>query len=104
MAKADVVVLGAGFAGAAAACVCAGHGLSTIVLEARGHAGGRAYTRNFAQSPDRLDFGGSWIAPWHDRIRHYAERAAIALRPTHPVTEHRWHDGQTLRSGVPTSA
>jgi monoamine oxidase len=104
MTKADVVVLGAGFAGAAAACICAEHGLSTIVLEARGHAGGRAHTRNFAQTPDRLDFGGSWIAPWHDRIRHYAEKTATALRPTHPVREHRWHDGETLRSGAPTSA
>ncbi|HTN96728.1 MAG TPA: NAD(P)/FAD-dependent oxidoreductase [Nordella sp.] len=93
----DVVILGAGLAGAAAACICAERGFSTVVLEARDRTGGRGYTRAFAGTNELLEFGGGWIAPWHDRIRHYAERNAITLRPTHPVTEHRFHDGKTLR-------
>lgn len=99
----DVVILGAGLAGAAAACICAERGLSTVVLEARDRTGGRGFTRAFAGTGDLLEFGGSWIAPWHDRIRHYAERNAITLRPTHPVTEHRVHDGKTLRRSPPAS-
>lgn len=99
----DVAILGAGLAGAAASCICADHGLSTVVLEARDRAGGRGFTRNFADTVDVLEFGGSWITPWHDRIRHYAERTGITLKATHPVIEHRWHDGKVLRSGVPAS-
>lgn len=99
----DVVILGAGLAGAAAACICAERGLSTVVLEARDRTGGRGYTRAFAGTSDLLEFGGGWIAPWHDRIRHYAERNGVTLRPTHPVTEHRFHDGKTLREKPPAS-
>ena len=99
----DVAILGAGLAGAAASCICADHGLSTVVLEARDRAGGRGFTRGFAGTSDMLEFGGSWITPWHDRIRHYAEKTQITLKATHPVIEHRWHDGKVLRSGVPTS-
>lgn len=99
----DVVILGAGLAGAAAACVCAERGLKTVVLEARDRAGGRGFTRRFAGTPDLLEFGGSWIAPWHDRIRHYCTRNGITLRPTHPVTQHRFHDGHALGSRVASS-
>ncbi len=103
MTKADIAILGAGLAGAAASCICADHGRSTVVLEARDRAGGRSFTRGFAGTSDMLEFGGSWITPWHDRIRHYAEKTQITLKATHPVIEHRWHDGKVLRSGVPTS-
>lgn len=99
----DVVIIGAGLAGAAAACVLAEQGLSTIILEARDRAGGRGYTRSFAGSDDLLEFGGSWITSWHDRVRYYAEKTGITLRPIHPVSEHRWHDGKMLRIGIPTS-
>lgn len=101
--RCDVVIVGAGLAGAAAACVCTERGLSTIVLEARDRAGGRGFTRHFAGTNDLLEFGGGWIAPWHDRIRHYAERNDITLRPTHPVTEHRFHDGVSLCAAAPAS-
>lgn len=91
--RCDVVILGAGLAGAAAACICAERGLSTVVLEARDRAGGRGFTRHFAGAHNLIEFGGGWIAPWHDRIRHYAERTGITLRPTHPITEHIVHGG-----------
>lgn len=91
--RCDVVILGAGLAGAAAACICAERGLSTVILEARDRAGGRGFTRHFAGTDDLLEFGGGWIAPWHDRIRHYAGLTGVTLRPTHPVTEHRVHGG-----------
>ena len=94
--RCDVVILGAGLAGAAAACICAGRGFSTVVLEARGRAGGRGFTRRFSGAQDLLEFGGGWIAPWHDRIRHYAERTGVTLRPTHPVTEHLVHGGRQV--------
>ncbi|MGE0238198.1 MAG: flavin monoamine oxidase family protein [Parvibaculaceae bacterium] len=97
----DVVIVGAGLAGAAASCVLAARGVSTVILEARSRVGGRGFTRNFTDSEDLVEFGGSWIAPWHDRIRHYAGKAGVTLRPTHAVGEHRRHDGKTLRQGPP---
>lgn len=99
----DVVILGAGLAGAAAACICAERGLSTIILEARDRAGGRGFTRRFAGTEELLEFGGGWVAPWHDRIRHHAVCNGITLKPTHPVTEHLHHDGWTLRASLTPS-
>jgi hypothetical protein len=44
------------------------------------------------------------MTPWQQQIRYHADLAGIALRPRHPVVEHRWHDGETLRIGDPCSA
>ena len=99
----DVVIIGAGLAGAAASCVISGRGQSVIILEGRDRVGGRGFTRSFKDSPDTLEFGGSWIAPWHDRIRYYADMTGTSLRPTHTVSEHRWHDGKVLREQPPAS-
>ena len=65
----DALVVGAGFAGAAAASVLQGAGLRTVVLEARSRAGGRAFTRTFTNSADVLEFGGAWVTPAQHRIR-----------------------------------
>ncbi len=100
----DVVIIGAGFAGAAAALEFARLNLRAIIVEARDRVGGRAYTRAFATGGEMLEYGGSWIAPWHERIRRHARSEGIDLRPTHPIAEHRWHDGTTLRSGLPCAA
>jgi monoamine oxidase len=100
----DVLIAGAGFAGAAAASVLQATGYKTAVLEARNRAGGRAFTRAFANSTDVLEFGGSWIAPAHHRVRHYARKCDFFLRPTAPVVARRWHDGSTLRQDSPAAA
>jgi monoamine oxidase len=97
----DAVIVGAGFAGAAAASVLRDAGCRALILEARDRVGGRAFTRLFLGEGEMVDFGGSWVAPWHDRIRHYAARCGIGLRPRQPVTEKRWHDGKALRRDCP---
>jgi monoamine oxidase len=99
----DVVVVGGGFAGASAASVLQSCGLRTAVLEARDRAGGRAYTRCFANATDVLEFGGSWVSPTHERVRYYAKKCNFFLRPTAPVAARRWHDGATLRSDAPAA-
>ncbi|HET9902255.1 MAG TPA: NAD(P)/FAD-dependent oxidoreductase [Xanthobacteraceae bacterium] len=55
----DVVVIGAGAAGIAAARRLQGTGLSTVVLEARLRLGGRAWTRTVDGLP--LDMGCGWL-------------------------------------------
>ncbi|OYW58581.1 MAG: hypothetical protein B7Z31_07430 [Rhodobacterales bacterium 12-65-15] len=100
----DVVVIGAGLAGAAAALRLGDAGRSVLVIEARGRTGGRTYSRGIGDDTEVMEFGGSWITPWHDRMRALAARFDMTLRPTHPVVERRWHDGQSLRTDTPVAA
>ena len=55
----DVIVIGAGLAGLAAASKLEAEGFSVLVLEARNRMGGRAYTHKIAGTP--IDLGASWI-------------------------------------------
>lgn len=57
--SADVLVLGAGIAGLAAARTLTDKGLSVILLEARTRVGGRMWTDSSLGVP--LDLGASWI-------------------------------------------
>lgn len=59
----DVIVIGAGFAGATAARESAEAGHSVLVLEGRDRVGGRTWARNFEGKQQRLEIGGTWIAP-----------------------------------------
>ncbi|WP_433207305.1 flavin monoamine oxidase family protein [Nocardia sp. CA-107356] len=56
----DVVVIGAGFAGATVARECATRGLRTIVLEATDRIGGRTHTTTMSNG-QQLDVGGTYI-------------------------------------------
>jgi monoamine oxidase len=55
----DVIVIGAGFAGLAAARDCAQRGAKTLLVEARNRIGGRTFTTQFAGK--HLELGGTWI-------------------------------------------
>lgn len=58
----DVVVIGAGFAGATAARDLTERGLDVIVVEARDRVGGRCWTKPFDGRDERLEFGGTWVS------------------------------------------
>jgi monoamine oxidase len=101
----DILVVGGGMAGAAAALRLSDAGLGVTLVEARGRLGGRAYSRPLGEDAgDAVEFGGSWITPWHDRIRALARRVDIPLRPAVPLSERRWHDGTRLRDDAPCAA
>ena len=57
----DVVVIGAGAAGLAAARVLSQHGASVAVLEARDRIGGRLFTREDPALPVPVDLGGEFV-------------------------------------------
>ena len=57
----DVVVIGAGLAGASAALRLSDAGRTVTLIEARGRLGGRTYSRPMGDTPDLVEFGGSWI-------------------------------------------
>ena len=98
MTTSDIVVIGAGLAGAAAATRLRDHGLTVTILEARDRVGGRAFCRpsDIAPSAGPLEFGGAWITPWHTRIRSLVHQHGLSLRPRHDVLKRVW-----LRDGVP---
>lgn len=94
----DVIVVGAGLAGAAAALRLAGAGQRVRVIEARARCGGRGYAKPYAGEAAQLEFGGAWITPWHHRLRALVAEHGLALRPRHPVNNRLW-----LRDGVLTA-
>jgi monoamine oxidase len=60
-AAADVLVIGAGVAGLAAARELSGHGVRVVVLEARGRIGGRIHTIHAPGDPVPVELGAEFI-------------------------------------------
>ena len=79
---ADVVVIGAGFAGLAAARALEASGLSVAVVEARERVGGRIWNGELA-SGDPVELGGAWVAPLQTRVTALCRELGIETFPTH---------------------
>jgi monoamine oxidase len=77
--KVDVVVVGAGIGGLAAARQLIAQGLSVVVLEARDRAGGRLLS--ISQSGIRLDLGATWFWPNEPRITKLIKDLGLATFP-----------------------
>ncbi len=86
--RVDVCVVGAGFAGLAAARAAGRRGASVVVLEARDRIGGRTETTSLP-SGLRVDIGGAWVGHGQDRLRALASEFGAQLYPT-------YHAGDTL--------
>ena len=100
-AAAPVLIIGGGLAGASAALALHDQGIASVIVEARGRLGGRASSHPLpgGASNELVEFGGGWIAPWHDRVRALAARLDQPLRATTPMIDRRWHDGEKLVHG-----
>lgn len=90
----DAVIVGAGYAGLAAARKLTEEGRSTVVLEARDRVGGRTHTINEAGA--MVDLGGQWIGPGQDHIYELAAETEVATFP-------QWTNGEevVLEAGRP---
>jgi monoamine oxidase len=86
-AEADVVVVGAGFAGLTAARELVKGGHDVVVLEGRDRVGGRSYTTTIAGVP--VDLGGAFVGPTQDAVLELAAELGCPTVPT-------YRDGKNL--------
>ncbi|BBX95267.1 putative flavin-containing monoamine oxidase AofH [Mycobacterium lacus] len=80
-------MVGAGFAGLAAARELTRLGHDVLVFEGRGRVGGRSLTGSVAGLP--ADMGGTFVGPTQDAIRALAAELQVPTTPTH-------HDGKNV--------
>lgn len=79
--RVDVVVVGAGFAGLAAARELVGLGYEVAVLEGRDRVGGRSSTTTVAGVP--IDLGGTFVGPTQDAVVGLARELGCDTVPTY---------------------
>jgi monoamine oxidase len=78
----DVIIIGAGFSGLAAARILRQANKKFILLEARERLGGRTHTHYF-EDGRYADLGGQWIGPTHDRMYALAKENSITWYETY---------------------
>src|SRR3569833_3171677 len=87
----DVVIIGAGAAGLAAARALVESGRSVLILEARDRIGGRSWTRHEADTGTPVELGAEFIhghAPHTLHLLHEAGRAALDTGGEHWTLQH----------------
>lgn len=80
--RADIVVVGAGFAGLVAARRIADSGRSVALLEARDRVGGRVLNHDIGGG-NVVEVGGQWIGPTQDKIGALAKEMGVETFPTY---------------------
>ncbi|HEU5037281.1 MAG TPA: flavin monoamine oxidase family protein [Nocardioides sp.] len=78
----DVVVVGAGLSGLAAARRVAAAGRSVVVVEARDRVGGRTEAGRLSDG-QWIELGGQWIGPTQDRMYELVAELGLETVPTY---------------------
>ena len=88
----DVVVVGAGFAGLAAARDLTAAGRSVAVVEARDRVGGRVLNASIGGGKI-VEVGGQWVGPTQDRVMELAKDLEVETFPTYDTGSRVLHFG-----------
>jgi monoamine oxidase len=94
--EADVVVVGAGLAGLAAASELTAHGVSVTVVEARDRVGGRVHNHDIGDGKV-VEVGAQWIGPTQDRLAALAGELGVDTFPTYSEGHNLIEYGGSLR-------
>ena len=96
MDEVDVVVVGAGLAGLAAARALTARGASVAVLEARDRVGGRTLNHDIGDGKV-VEVGGQWIGPGQDRLAALARELGVETFPTYATGHNLLEYGGSVR-------
>lgn len=85
----DLVVVGGGLAGLAAARLARARGSSVVVLEARDRVGGRTLNEELGPThPGKVvEVGGQWVGPTQHRLLELAAELGVETFPMHVTGE-----------------
>ncbi len=83
----DVVVVGAGLAGLAAARKLTADGLECVVVEARDRVGGRTLNHSIGDGKI-VEVGGQWVGPTQTRVLELIRELGLESFPTYHEGEH----------------
>lgn len=92
------VIIGAGFAGLAAAYKLKNAGWSVTVLEARTRIGGRVFSHKFAGTDLICELGAEWVGESHERIKALCHDFNIPLQK-HQFEDRLLRDGKVYQPG-----
>lgn len=98
----DVLIIGGGLGGCAAALWLADLGHSAVIVEAQTRLGGRALSRLWGDTGGDtgvVEYGGGWLRRDHAGLHALAARLGIGLVPRVPLLAQRW-----FRAGAPATA
>ncbi|WP_018626898.1 flavin monoamine oxidase family protein [Niabella aurantiaca] len=92
--KPQVIIIGAGFAGLAAALRLKRKGITVTVIESRNRIGGRVFSHTVGDDLV-IELGGEWVGNSHTRIRELCEEFGLPLENnqmnTHLVYKGQYH-------------
>ena len=94
--RADYCVVGAGFAGLAAALRLRERGASVVLLEARDRAGGRVWNRPAADGTI-ASVGGTWLGKRQDRMFELCREYGLEVYPQYDSGDTIMHLGESNR-------
>ncbi len=101
----DVIVVGAGAAGATAARDLTEAGKKVLILEARDRIGGRTYSRPYTEEgggEKQIDLGAQYIMSWtHKHVMREMERYGIEVEILEEPTKYVWGLGGEEVTGFP---
>ncbi|MEO8649519.1 MAG: NAD(P)/FAD-dependent oxidoreductase, partial [Acidobacteriota bacterium] len=92
------VIIGAGFAGLAAALKLKNAGWRVTVLEARDRTGGRVFSHKFADTDLICELGAEWVGESHERIKALCSDFGIPLQK-HQFDDYLLQNGKVARPG-----